>query len=122
MRSEHCQKGGASYSFTTRNYRITTTPAVEWEVIVDGKPCLPENRLNNRRFPDLQELLTSDIAVQACLTLPEVIALVLYTGPMVGIISIHQDRRFQFTGYCDTMKFLNIFNRARMGYLLTLPY
>jgi hypothetical protein len=39
---------------------------------------------HGRRLPIPEELLQSDVAKRAGLTLVEVIVIVLYTGPMVG--------------------------------------
>ncbi len=38
-----------------------------------------------RRIPDIDELMDLDVAQRAKLSRPEVIAVVLYTGPMVII-------------------------------------
>ena len=85
MRSEHCSLGGHSVPFTTSNYKITTTPEQEWLYIVgDDKgqrmPC--PDMGHERRIVPIEELLQRPLAKKAKLTRAEMIAVVLYTGPM----------------------------------------
>ena len=85
MCSEHCSLGGHSVPFTTSNYKITTTPEQEWLYIVgDDKgqrmPC--PDMGHERRIVPIEELLQRPLAKKAKLTRAEMIAVVLYTGPM----------------------------------------
>ncbi len=82
---EHCHKTGATDEFTAPSYRITTTPQHEWAVVVDDKPLSNDHRGHGRILHGVEVLLASELAIKAKLTRPEVIALVLYTGPMVCV-------------------------------------
>ncbi len=91
MRAEHCTKEGSSFSFTTGNYHITTTPHSEWAYVVGDKegnriPC--SDMGNGRRLPSLDELLHLPLAAKSNLTRAEIIAVVMYTGPMVTTLSL----------------------------------
>jgi hypothetical protein len=83
VESEHCRSPDSSEPFLTSNYGITTTPAQEWEITTKQNASLADMR-HDRRLPNPEELLQSDLSKRAGLTLIEVIVLVLYTGPMVG--------------------------------------
>ena len=86
MRAEHCIKHGHSFSFTTGNYHITTTPLKEWEYVVGHKQGYPvpcPDMGSGRRLRALEELMHIPLTVKSGLTRAEVIAVVLYTGPMV---------------------------------------
>ncbi len=82
MENEH----KSDSSFTTTNYRITTTPKAEWHAVIHGEVD-PQNMKEHRRIPNINELMqlkvTQDSRLQRC----EVIAVVLYTGPMVPLFS-----------------------------------
>ena len=81
MRTEHCHD--PSRPFTTLNYGITTTPSREWAIVNSLAECPDAERRHGRRIPSVDRLLALDRAVSAQLTRPEVLAVVLYTGPMV---------------------------------------
>ena len=83
MEAEHCSKQGCGEAFTTSNYHITTTPAAEWSYVVQRVPCPSSDMNHGRRIPDLDELAQLPLCVEAELSRPEIIAVVLYTGPMV---------------------------------------
>jgi hypothetical protein len=99
MRAEHCSKHGHSITFKTSNYAIETTPATEWNLVTlrDGlsdaefaevrQAHFPGVGLGDghhgRRIPDLSELMRDESARLAGLRKVEVLAIVLYTGPMV---------------------------------------
>ncbi len=101
MRAEHCSKYGSDIVFETSNYRIRTTPAAEWNVVTDReglsdaefaatlKQRYPDVGLGDghhgRRIPDISELMRDDSARLAKLQKVEVLAVVLYTGPMVCV-------------------------------------
>ena len=83
MAHEHCHGPGSTVTFKTRNYKITTCALKEWGIIVKKERC-PEGEMKyDRKIPDIEELLRSEVSVQAKLTRPEIIAVVLYSGPMV---------------------------------------
>ena len=79
MEAEHCERPDSLDEFVTRNYRLSTHPAQEWRIVTDAK-FGAEFSKGHRVIKDLQELERSCVAVEAGLTRPEVIALVLYTG------------------------------------------
>jgi hypothetical protein len=84
MKAEHCSKAGSKDEFETLNYAIKSTPYREWCLVVDKEKVVPEPDMRyGRRIPDIDELMTLDVAKRAKLSRPEVIAVVLYTGPLV---------------------------------------
>jgi hypothetical protein len=80
MEQEHCARADSRLPFTTSNYGLTTCPADEFRVVLaaDAAATAPP-----RRIPDYRELARSDRARRAGLTEVEIVAIVLYTGPMV---------------------------------------
>jgi hypothetical protein len=89
MEMEHCTSKGANEFFVTNNYKITTRPIDEWHLTVhaDSSKATPAVMEHGRRLVPIDELMNVDVAVKAKLTRPEVIAVVLYTGPMVSKLS-----------------------------------
>ena len=89
MRQEHCERAGCDVEFTTGNYNITTTPKQEWQYIAESVPC--PHLGHDRRIIPISELhqrhkrKVSQDAEFAELREEEVIAIVLYTGPMFQI-------------------------------------
>jgi WD40 repeat protein/regulator of replication initiation timing len=83
MRQEHCERAGCDVQFTTGNYKITTTPRQEWQYVVENEQC--PDMGHNRRFVPIRDLLQLDSSKTAKLCEEEVIAIVLYTGPMFQI-------------------------------------
>ncbi len=83
MESEHCERSDSLLSFPTSNYGITTTPAKEWKITTNQDDSLADMG-HHRRLPNTEELCQSEAAVKAKLSLAEVTAIVLYTGPMVS--------------------------------------
>jgi hypothetical protein len=92
MEAEHCNRAGFDHVFTTSNYRISSTPKHEWELATGQKQCSPQELRGERRLKNIQELLELDTAKDAGLTWPEVIAVVLYTGPMVRLVAFCSPR------------------------------
>ena len=106
MESEHCTKFGSKDEDMTSNYKIWTSPSIEWRLVIkrEGKSDSEgnynsrfENILkkefpniglgkehHNRRIPDIALLLLLPTSIAAKLTRVEIIAIVLYTGPMVS--------------------------------------
>jgi hypothetical protein len=84
MEIEHCDRSGANDEFETVNYHIRTTPGKEWNFVQGLEKCPAEQMTHNRRIPKVQDLLELDTAKEAKLKEPEIIAILLYTGPMVG--------------------------------------
>lgn len=88
MRQEHCDKAGYNVSFTTGNYKITTTPKQEWLYIAGDEtgqqaPC--PDMGHDRRIRLISELMNLQLAIDAKLTEVEMLAIVLYTGPMFQV-------------------------------------
>ena len=83
MEAEHCSKVGSNFKFTTGNYHITTSAAQEWDYVVNRANPPQEVMGHSRRIPDMQALLSSEASLNSSLTMDEVTAVVLYTGPMV---------------------------------------
>jgi hypothetical protein len=98
MQAEHCLRGNSQKEFTTGNYNVITTPATEWEFVVEPKegvayPHTPKDKTlwpiekkwkgdNGREFENLEVLMAKKQVTLAGLLEMEVIALRLYTGPM----------------------------------------
>ena len=85
MRAEHCSLGGYDYKLYAGNYGITSKPLQEWLYVVgDDKgnrtPC--PDMGHGRRIVSIEEHLEKPLAKKAKLTRAEMIAVVLYTGPM----------------------------------------
>jgi hypothetical protein len=88
MAAEHCSLGGCDHEFTTGNYRITTTPQKEWFYIVGDEngqrqECPESDMGHGRRIVSIDERMQEPKVVRAGLNRAEVIALVMYSGPMV---------------------------------------
>jgi hypothetical protein len=83
MELEHCSEPVSSWQFETSNYHVCTTPMQEWDIVLKSKSLSEEASQNERRIPNIENLLKLDSAKKAGLTRVEVIAVVMYTGPMV---------------------------------------
>jgi hypothetical protein len=83
MASEHCHGSGVQRYFTTINYHITTCPKLEWQYVVHRIKC-PENQMHSgRRIESVEKLMKDELAIEAKLQEAEIVAVVLYSGPMV---------------------------------------
>jgi hypothetical protein len=82
MRLEHCAKFGHDLNFTTPNYSITTTPEKEWAVVVLNEDT--DDMGHGRRVRPLADVMREDAVREAGLCEAEVVAVILYTGPMVS--------------------------------------
>lgn len=85
MRQEHCDRAGCNTTFTTGNYKITTTPKQEWLYIAGdeaGNHISCPDMGHGRRIVPISELMNLQLAIHAKLTEVEMMAIVLYTGPM----------------------------------------
>ena len=92
MEMEHCTGKFCHQVFVTDNYKISTCPFNEWHITVLGdlsKASSDAAKAHNRRFVSIEVLMKVEVAVEAGLTRPEVIAVVLYTGPMVRWLELH---------------------------------
>jgi hypothetical protein len=84
MQSEHCSSFDSHLSFTAFNYGITTTPRNEWHVVVYCDVSNADMK-NGRKLQKIEDLLKQEQAKGSKLSRPEVISVVLYTGPMVSL-------------------------------------
>jgi hypothetical protein len=90
MKAEHCSKAGFDKKFTTGNYKITTTPKQEWLYIVGDENGLQQScpdMAHGRRIESINTLLEHPVAIKCNISRPEMIALVLYTGPMFQVLN-----------------------------------
>ncbi len=62
----------------------TTCPAHEWAITVRGDRTYVDPSSAKRQLQEIEELMKKDVVKEANLTKCEVIAVVLYTGPMVS--------------------------------------
>jgi hypothetical protein len=85
MEAEHCSMGGSEDRFKVGNSEKETWPANEWAITVGGE-FERAHVGSSRKLKTIVELMRPDkpVVTQAKLTRPEVIAIVLYTGPMVS--------------------------------------
>jgi hypothetical protein len=84
MEKEHRSKS----KFLTPNYGISTSPADEWRIVTECDLSFEkEHNGQRRRIPSYAKLLKADQSKaegqRAGLTQEEIIAVILYTGPMV---------------------------------------
>jgi hypothetical protein len=98
MQAEHCLRGNSQREFTTGNYNVTTTPAIEWEFVMEPKegvpyPHTPKDKTlwpskenwkgdSGRETKNLDVYTAEKQVKLAGLMKEEVIGLRLYTGPM----------------------------------------
>ena len=85
MEAEHCHREDSKARFTTNNYRICTCTHDEWQIVVqEGSQSvsLNGNMHYGRRIPNVNELLQLPMTISGKLSRAEVIAVVLYTGPL----------------------------------------
>ena len=93
MEAEHMGKRSKSkldegkmseeHIFTSSNYKITTTPEREWRLVVERVQLHDEEKLHDREIPDFHEILRDEKIKRAKLRKDEVVAVILFTGPMV---------------------------------------
>jgi ankyrin repeat protein len=113
MRKEHCDFVGCNFEFTSNNYNITTCPEKEWRLITEGlgaDGCKTTTSRTNatvpRRFPafwwddcsnprimysdvfdakERSQLVIAHLCELFGLLKEEVIAIILFTGPMYTV-------------------------------------
>ncbi len=84
MKAEHCTKEGSEFEFETFKKKKKTSKR-EWAIVVDREPLQPGEDGGGRKIPDIDGLKALPMSVKASLLKIEIIALVLYTGPMVSV-------------------------------------
>jgi hypothetical protein len=85
MEAEHCHREDSNAAFTTRNYGIQTCAHDEWHFVVHGSASGSRKAADMRHrrvIRKIEELCELGMAADAGLSRPEVIAVVLYTGPL----------------------------------------
>jgi hypothetical protein len=87
MKAEHCTKAGSDFEFETSKKK-RKTPRREWEIVVDREPLRSGEDGGGRTIPDIDILMHIPMSVKANLLKIEIIALILYTGPMVSMQSL----------------------------------
>ena len=88
MHDEHCFIN-KDLSFDSINYKIKTNPCREWNFAVRSENCPDSEKVGNRVIRYVDELLRLETSRRAKLIRPEVIAMILYTGPMVRLQNDH---------------------------------
>ncbi len=85
MRSDHCDHDDSDEQFVTLNYGLQTTARQEWNIVVTVDKT---KEMNGRLIPDYRVLLKSETANRAEPKLEdcEIVATILYTGPMVLLL------------------------------------
>jgi hypothetical protein len=85
MEKEHSSKT----EFDTTTYKITTNPALEWDIVVGSQEIPERHQKNGRVIPKYRDLLDEDMKkpprLRAGLIKEEIIAIILYSGPMVKL-------------------------------------
>ena len=84
MEREHCHGKLSNHSFKSANFKIETCPAKEWAYVLGKEGCPASQMIEGRRMPSIERLMELDETVKAKLIQAEIIAVVLYTGPMVN--------------------------------------
>jgi hypothetical protein len=80
MEKEHKSKT----KFLAPNYKIETCPSDEWRIVINAdKSYEKKYEGHQRKIHDYKELLNLQRSRDAKLTDVEIIAIILYTGPMV---------------------------------------
>ena len=83
MEKEHLKALDADEPFKTSNYGIITTPRKEYELVLSGGKGLTPG--DERKFRPLDEYDELDMVKDRRVGRPEVIAVILYTGPMFQV-------------------------------------
>jgi hypothetical protein len=84
MEREHCSMADSHVKFKTTNYGITTCPADEWRIVKICDKRFEASTPHKRVIPRFQSLKKEALAQRANLDEEEIIAVILYTGPMVN--------------------------------------
>ncbi len=81
MEAEHCFSFGSHEEFeaVVNKENLQTSPSKEWKTIIEPNRA----RLHGRKSLDIQQLVSHPLSKAADLKVFEIIAILLYTGPMV---------------------------------------
>lgn len=85
MEHEHCGKQDSMQSFTTSNYGLVTCPSQEYKIVLQCDLVWEDM---HRRIPNYKKIFQKDESRRAHLTEEEIVAIILYTGPMVFIVAL----------------------------------
>ena len=86
------QEHSSTVPFKTPNYDIETFPAQEWRIVVEcDKKAEKKYNRHMRTIPDWKQIVSKEktqvqMGKEAPLTYVEIIAIILYTGPMVSTL------------------------------------
>jgi hypothetical protein len=89
MEREHCSMPDSRVKFKTTNYGLTTCPADEWRIVKLCDKRFEASAPHKRVIPRFQSLKKEALAQRANLDEEEIIAVILYTGPMVNYTHIY---------------------------------
>ena len=84
MEAEHCSRFDSEQEFETSNYHVMTTPKKEWAIVMNFDESAADMR-HGRKLQKIQDLMNKRETRDCKLSRAEVIAVVLYTGPMVSL-------------------------------------
>mmetsp|Transcript_74492 Transcript_74492/g.199119 ORF Transcript_74492/g.199119 Transcript_74492/m.199119 type:complete len:163 (-) Transcript_74492:724-1212(-) len=84
MREEHTILPGYDAEFAMMNGR-KTCPSMEFGFVLDPATCPPEGLSNKRKLRRPEDLMAIRLVRSANLTVDEVRAVVLYTGPLFAV-------------------------------------
>jgi hypothetical protein len=98
MEKEHTSSGDADVLFSSSNYGVTTCPRREWMIVTTGGVGLRDG--DARVLRPLEYYDELERVKDAGLTRPQIIAIILYTGPMFQIYN-GVLRRFGHCGVVD---------------------
>ncbi len=89
MKAEHCTKEGSSFEFETAKKK-KKTPKREWAIVADRAPLISGEDGGGRTIPNIDDLTVLPMSVKAHLMRIEIVAMVLYTGPMVSVLRVNR--------------------------------
>jgi len=81
MQQEHCERADSRDTFRTPNYLLETSPAQEWRAVTEEEERVKACQ-GKRIVRSVEQLMGEEAVVRAKLRKEEIIALILYTGPM----------------------------------------
>lgn len=91
IEQEHSRRADSMIPFTTPNYHITTTSINEYAVVTNREKAQAASQGGSgggRRIKFFLDVLEQEEAKKASLTEAEVVALILFTGPMVRVVTV----------------------------------
>ena len=86
MEAEHCSRFDSEQEIVTSNYQVVTTPKKEWTIVMNCDENIADMR-HGRKLQKVEEVMKKPEVRDCKLSKAEVIAVILYTGPMVNSLS-----------------------------------